>query len=294
MEWENCNTLSVTDLRQSIREGKQVCAGVGCDRKASDVHHLDHNHSHNDPLNLAPACKLCHDQEHGISADLNDLKLLTRQFYAVQDQRKALSSRIGAYERLGLSVPYAAQGLRDIEALEATLKGYIKAMLKVNLFYNAWLKHIKGIGPLLSASLIADLGSPERFNTVGQLWAYCGEHVVDGKAPRRKRGKKANWNGALRMTLFKAVSSFIKNTDSFGRQLYDEYKAYYIERDGPEPAWQPHKRAMRRVAKDFVRCLWLAWLESRGKPMDRAHAETKVFPEDWVVGAGLPLDRVLS
>jgi hypothetical protein len=104
----------------------------------------------------------------------------------------------------------------------------------------------------------------------------------DGKAPRRKRGEKANWNPALRVTLHKVVSQFLKSSNSFGRQLYDEYKAFYIERDGSDPAWQPHRRAMRRVAKDFVRCLWLAWMSSRGRPVDRAHPETKVFPEHWV------------
>ena len=282
MNWHNGNALSVADLRQSIREGKQTCAAEGCTRKASDVHHLDHNHSNNAPANLVPACKLCHDAEHGITADMNELKLLTREFYAVQDHRKALSNRIGAYERLGLPVSYARQALKDIKETEAKLKKYIQAMLKIDPFYNTWLKHVKGIGPLLSASLMADLGSPERFNTVGQLWAYCGEHVLDGEAPRRKKGQRANWNGSLRMALYKVSSQFVKIKGCYGRQLYDEYKAYYVERDGPEPKWRPHKRAMRRVAKDFVRCLWLAWMDCRNLPTGQAHAETKVFPEHWI------------
>lgn len=281
MNWTNSNALSIVDLRAFIREGKQTCAAKDCNRKATDVHHLDYNHSNNDPSNLTPACKLCHDEEHGITADMNELKLLTREFYAVQDHRKALSNRIGAYERLGLPITYAHQALKDIEETEAKLKGYIKAMLKHNTFYNAWLKHVRGIGPLLSASLMADLGSPKRFQTVGQLWAYCGEHVVDGKAPRRKRGKKANWNSNLRTTLFKVSESFVKNK-CFGRQLYNEYKAYYIDRDGPDPKWQPHKRAMRRVAKDFLRCLWSAWMDLRNLPTGQAHAETKVLSENWI------------
>jgi len=196
MNWITSNTLSAADLRTAIREGNQSCAVANCERNATDVHHLDHNHSNHDPLNLAPACKLCHDEEHGITADMNELKLLTREFYAVQDHRKALSNRIGAYERLGLPVTYVHQALKDIEETETKLKDYIVTMLRHNAFHNAWLKHIKGIGPLLSASLMADIGSPERFSTVGQLWAYAGEHIVSGKAPRRKRGEKANWNNS--------------------------------------------------------------------------------------------------
>lgn len=281
MNWTGNNILPIADLRVSIRGGEQTCAAEDCNRQASDVHHLDHNHSNNDLLNLVPACKLCHDEEHGTTADMNELKLLVREFYAVQGHRKALSNRIGAYERLGLPVTYAKQALKDIEETEAKLKGYVKAMLKPNHFYNAWLKHVKGIGPLLAASLMADLGSPERFSTVGQLWAYAGEHVVNGEAPRRRKGQKANWNGNLRTTLFKVSESFVKNK-CFGRQLYDEYKAYYIDRDGPDPAWKPHKRAMRRVAKDFLRCLWRAWMKSRNLPLSQPHTETKVFEDDWI------------
>lgn len=282
MNWQDSNTLPIADLRSLIRKGKRACAVEGCGRKATDLHHLDHNHSNNDPPNLVPACKLCHDEEHGITADMNELKLLTHEFYAVQDHRKAMTNRIKAYERLGLPTSYARQALEDLKETEAKLQRYVKAMLKTNTLYNAWLKHVKGIGPLLSASLMADLGSPERFQTVGQLWAYAGEHVVDGKAPRRKKGEKANWNSNLRMTLFKVSSQFVRIKGCYGRQLYDEYKAYYINRDGPEPKWRPHKRAMRRVAKDFLRCLWLAWMDCRNLPTGQAHAETKVFPDDWI------------
>ncbi len=281
MNWKSTNKLTINTLRISIRAGKQTCAAEGCDRKATDAHHLDYNHSNNEPLSLAPACKLCHNTEHNITADMGELKLLTREFYAVQNHRRALSNRIGAYERLDLPITYACQALKDIEDTEAKLKNYIVVMLKANHFYNTWLKHVKGLGPLLSASLMSGLGSPERFNTVGQLWAYCGEHVVDGEAPRRKKGQRANWNGSLRMTLFKVSSSFVKY-DCFGRQLYNQYKDYYINRDGPDPKWKPHKRAMRRVAKDFVRCLWLAWMDSRNLPTGQAHTETKVFPNHWI------------
>ncbi len=281
MEWKNDNQLELRELREAIRNDDILCAVIGCENPTSDVHHLDSSHKNNEPPNLAPACKLCHDKVHGISADMNDLKLLTREFYEIQKFRKSLANRIGAYERLGIPLNYCPLGLEDIKGLETKLKKHIIALLKPNLFYNSWLKHVKGIGPLLSASLMAELGSPERFNTVGQLWAYSGMHVVDGEAPRRKRGEMANWNAQLRMTLYKVASSFIKY-DCFGRKLYDEYKAYYIKRDGAEPKWKPHRRAMRRVMKDFERCMWRAWMISRDLPLSEPHAETRVFENDWM------------
>ena len=305
MQWDDLNTTTKIQLKQAIynnfrpkdKRDKAVpfmyCACFECPaieekgkpHLATDVHHLDGNHSNNDPANLAPARKVCHSAEHGITPQVNQLCLLTRSFYGVQEQRKALANRIFAYERLHLPVDFLKPALADVQATEDKLEGYIKAMLKHDPFYNAWLKHVKGISHLLGASLIADIGSPERFQTVGQLWAYAGEHVIDGKAPRRKKGVPANWNGNLRMTLFKVTESFVRlknNDDCFGRQLYDEYRAYYVERDGPE-AKGVDKKAKRRVAKDFLRCMWLAWLESRNLPQPgQPHRETKVFPEDWV------------
>ncbi len=281
MDWKSNNMLPKNELHNAIRKGQKYCSVPECDRKATDLHHLDHDHSNDTPANLAPACKLCHDEEHGISIDMSDLKLLTREFYEIQEFRKGLANRIGAYKRLGIPLNYCPIGLEDIKELESKLEKHIATLLKSNLFYNSWLKKVKGIGPLLGASLIAELGSPERFSTVGQLWAYSGLHVVDGEAPRRKKRQIANWNGRLRTTLYKVSSSFIKY-DCYGRKLYDEYKAYYIERDGAEPKWKPHRRAMRRVMKDFERCMWRAWITSRNLTLSKPHAKTKVFEDDWI------------
>lgn len=300
MQWQNDNKLERGELQETIRNNWRekkdkniplaycaclTCSGIEYKDKpflSTDVHHLDGNHSNNESTNLAPACKVCHSDEHGITPQMNELKLLTRTFYSVQNHRMALANRVRAYEHLHLPTEHLKLALEDIEASEKKMQRHLIIMLKDEPFYNSWLKKVKGIGPLLAASLMAELGSPEGFKTVGQLMAYSGMDVRNGEAPRRKRGEKANWNGNIRMTLFKAASSFIKKTDCFGRKLYDEYKTYYIERDGAEPKWKPHRRAMRRVEKDFLRCMWRAWMISRNLPLSKPHANTKVFEQHWL------------
>ena len=282
MDWKTTNKLEKHQLEEAIKGRKKKCARIGCKRKAVAVHHIDHDHSNNTPPNLAPACQFCHDEEHGISAQMTELKLLTREFYNTQKLRIAVSNRIKAYERLGLSLIHAPLALEEIKATEAELGKRIEHLIKQDDFYNIWLKRIKGIGPLLSASLLSEVGNPEQFKTVGQLWARVGLHVIEGKAPRRSKGNKANWNGRLRMTLYKTATSFIKY-DCFGRKLYDDYKQYYIQRDGEDPKWQTHNRALRRVMKDFLRCMWRAWLTSKNLPLTEAHKETKIFESDWII-----------
>jgi len=288
VEWKADNTLEKPDLKALVKSDEGVhCSRIGCDRRATDIHHVDGDHSNNEASNLVATCKLCHDQVHGISAEMTDLKLLTRLFYEAQAQRKAAGNRVGAYERLGIPVPTAKQALDDAKEYEEHLQRRIRAMLKVNLFYNAWLKHVKGIGPLLAASLISEMGSPTKFSTVSALWSYCGLDVRDGQARRRRKGELSNWNPMLRTTAWKVGTSFVQHKGTFGRQLYDRYKQYYQDKnDEGLSQGQIDNRARRKVAKDFLRCLWVAWMQAMNLPVSEPREGTWPMPRDWIEGVG--------
>lgn len=271
-----------------IRKGRKdkkkkiPCGMAECDNGAWDVHHIDSSHKNNAPENLMPICKLCHNFEHGITAEMTDLKILVRQFYDFQDQRKALSNRVGAYESLGIELPWAEESLESIKKMEEQLGKQLGQVVKQFPIYTEWLSKVKGIGPRLAACLIGELGSP-RFDTVSAMWAYCGQAVNgDGEAVRRKKGVKSNWNPRLKMTCWKIGEQFVKVKDCLGRDLYDQYKVYYIDRDGETPKWKPHSRAKRRAVKHLLRCFYIAWREMEGLPITEADPRTVVFPGDWI------------
>lgn len=307
--------MEVTELRKKLKAGKLICC-VNCgEHAATDVHHLNGNHSDNRPENLATWCKLCHDQHHGITAQLNDLTLVVRQFYAVQDMRKAMSNRIQAYHRLGYYAEHAGEVYDHTKDLEDYIGKIAAKMVKDVPIYQTWLKHVVGIGPALSAALVSNIGSVDKFATISALWAYSGLDVRDGQARKRRRGEKANWNADLRMLVaFKIPTQFIKATSSFGRQLYDQYKAFYeATHDQKCPTWSHpdakvnkagtkatvngkgcsrkghvNNMAMRKVGKMFLSCLWLAWRELDGLPVTEPYA-TKlpghthiIRPDDWM------------
>jgi len=263
------------------RETEILCV-CGCGRDAIDVHHIDFNHKNNDPSNLEPLNKYCHNIVHNISMEVTDLRLLTRQFYSYQKMRLAMANRVRAYQSYDLEIPHAVQSLDIMNNFEAELKRLVEQAVIGLPIYDQWLSKIKGIGPMLSAGLISELVRPDKCPTVSSLWAYSGYHVKDGKAPRRKKGEAANWNPRLRMLGYKIGQQFIRTTRGdgcFGRKLYDEYRAYYEMRGDEKGA---HSMARRRVVKDFLRCFWLEWREVEGFPLTVPHPSTTIFPIDWI------------
>lgn len=294
MKLQKPNILTYHELQEILRNSKKkpvVC--WKCDEhQATDIHHLDSNHSDSRPENLEPLCKRCHNEIHGISDNLTMLSLMYRQYDALQNQRIGMANRIRAYKALDYTAPIASQILDELKNVEAhTLKG-IAGMLKFEPVWQVYLSKIKGIGPSIGAALISEIGDPNRFNTVSALWAYCGLDVRDGIAPKKRKGKKANWNQRLRMvSVGRLVPQFVKlkgHANCFGRQLYERYKTFYTERDG-ETLTKLHveNRARRKVAKIFLACLWAAWRIIKGSnvpsPYCVTHLDHKhlVTPEDW-------------
>jgi hypothetical protein len=285
------NILPIDELREKLRDPKKRPSCPECEHhKATDVHHIDSNHSNNAPSNLVPWCKRCHNEHHGISDNLTIITVYTRQYYAVQKQRMAMANRIRAYKELGYAVEDTA--FKQLEGVEKELLKQVASLLKTEPVYQ-YLKRIKGCGPAIAASLVSDIGDPGRFATVSKLWAYAGLDVKDGKARRKAKGAKAAWNHELRKTLAgKLTDQFVRlkhNPDCLGYRLYEQYKAFYVERDGG--TLRPihiERRARRKVAKVFLSCLWVAWRKIKGLPVsepyafDRLEGHTSIItPEMW-------------
>lgn len=285
------NTLQIHDLRAELRKQETICPK--CQKhKASDVHHINGHHHDNRPENIVPICKRCHNEIHGISDNLTDLGLVVRQFVDVQTQRVAMGNRLAAYGRLGYEATAAHHVFDGFKVLEKDIGKTVAKLLKYEPIYTLYLSNILGVGPGISGELITRIGDPGRFDTISALWSYMGLGVVNGKAPKRQRGQKAAWNHRLRMVVLgRMVPQFIKlknNHGCFGRQLYDQYKAFYMERDG-ESLTKMHieNRARRKVGKVFVSCLWVAWRRIKGLSVSEPYAmklnghSHVITPEQW-------------
>jgi hypothetical protein len=159
----------------------------------------------------------------------NALLLLTAE--AVDDIEK---SRIAMQNRL--------RAMRDDHGLEGTKEAERAAVLCDELIrlekhaisdlehamkthpLGPWVKQAKGIGLKQCARLLAAIGDPyirparehedgtvepERPRTVAELWAYCGYHVIDGAAVKRRKGVKANWSTVAKSRAYLVAKSCV-------------------------------------------------------------------------------------
>jgi len=135
----------------------------------------------------------------------------------------------------------------------------------------------------------------EAFPTCSKYWAWWGLHVVDGQAPRRRRGATVNWNPKMRTLAWKIGKQFVlqglgyrKIYDAEKRRLqaarlpvgrcprYEECKAALKNRR--EPACKGHIDAMarRKAVKMFVAHLYECWRGLEGLPTRPPYALEKL------------------
>ncbi len=147
-----------------------------------------------------------------------------------------------------------------------------------------WIAAQPGVGEKQAGRLLGVLGDPAHRiepdtgeltpRTVSQLWSYCG--YGDASKQRLRRGQKANWNADLKKRAFLIAESCIKQVGKGSpyRAVYDATREKYADaihaedckRCGPSgsPALagsplsdgHKHARALRAVAKTFLRDLW--------------------------------------
>lgn len=171
-----------------------------------------------------------------------------------------------------------ADGIAKLE--QAAILNLQKYMRKHPLWIN-WGAHQKGIGEKTLARLLYSVQDPywndlyERPRTVSELWAYCGLHVLDGAAPKRKKGVVVNWNSEARKRIWLVAQSALMGKEHTYYKVYSAAREKYADakhsadcvRCGPKgkPALagsdlsDGHKdaRARRIVAKEILKDLWL-------------------------------------
>jgi hypothetical protein len=162
---------------------------------------------------------------------------------------------------------------KEAKSLENSFKKAMLSFVKDTDVYKKFLSEIRGIGPVLSAKLIKNFGNCSQYATVSKLWAHCGYHVVNGKAPTLEKGKKINFSPKLRTFVWKISDSLMKLNKGVYRDIYlkekqkqlnKEYDEGYLaekyneyeEEDIHITRGHAHNRALRKMVKIFLDHYW--------------------------------------
>ena len=151
-----------------------------------------------------------------------EVRFLVDTYYQMQENRKRSGNQIRSLT--DNDEPHLV--LSWLDAQNRVLENQIKRALSSYVASNAigqWATSIKGIGPVITAGLIAHI-EIEQSPTVGHIWSFAG---LDPNAVWSK-GKKRPWNGQMKTLCWKIGESFVKvmNRGSFYGQVFTDRKAY--------------------------------------------------------------------
>jgi hypothetical protein len=122
----------------------------------------------------------------------------------------------------------------------------------------------------------------ERFPTVSSLWKYAGlGSIVEGKAVKREKGKKCDWNPKLKALCWKIAESFVKQRGSPYRELYEKFKEEEKRKNPELTGRHIEARARRKTVKLFLAHLYEKWHELKrleaGLPYPQARLHHKNY-----------------
>ena len=214
-----------------------------------------------------------------------EARFLVDLYYSWQDDRKASDNQVFQMEKEPHGVlAWLADQSSDLEKqIVKALESYTDAQRPIG----PWLKAHYGIGPVISAGLLAHIDI-SKCPTVGHIWRFAGLDPTVKWLPETKRP----WNANLKVLTWKIGQSFMKfsgapectyghaykarkefevarnergdNAEAAARALRDKkyrketdaYKAYII---GKLPPAQVDGRARRWAVKLFLSHVHCAW-----------------------------------
>ena len=140
--------------------------------------------------------------------------------------------------------------ISSIRALESQVKAFDKAISEQMQLIPNTLSSIKGIGPVYSAGIIAEIGDINRFPSQSELGKYAGlawkQHQSGDFESQNTRSIRSG-NRFLKYYLCEAAMSLVRCDPEYSRFYHLKYN---------EVNKYQHKRALALTARKFVRLVF--------------------------------------
>lgn len=240
----------------------------------------------------------------------NPLVFFVGSALAVERPRIAAKIRQTHLKRQRRQDPDTDELLKRIQGVEDFIDGVVADVIRRHPAY-PWFSRVKGIGGENIAKVIG-LVDISKANRISSLWKYAGYAVDNGHAPKAKKGEKTSFNKQLRTMCWRLGVSLMKAKGKFYEYYLQEKEkdiARYtargcevvptdklpkdargkcIEPEGAISEWHIHHRALRKMIKLFLACLWLEWRKAENLPISKPYAIDRlnhvsfISPEEMV------------
>ena len=221
-------------------------------------------------------CNLCHSKLHGISPNKSELKRLVIFRERAIIIRNALKNQIRGFSGIEYVVPNywekeAEVWNKQIKKFEKEIRGVLDCRNQGENHNNPaypitpWLLNIKGISHTTVAKLLSHIDI-KNTPTISALWQYCGcgdpEYIKRKRGMKQEEAKKCGSPYLKKEILGVLSDSFIKQRTPKYRDIYDREKVKQLEIVKTKN--HAHRRAIRKMMKEFLKDFWIAWREAEG------------------------------
>jgi hypothetical protein len=175
--------------------------------------------------------------------------------------------------------------LEHIKRLKRMVEDELKGLLEQFPIYRCFLSNVKGMGIINSAKLLyyiyprmpttptfkttrwvkggkVEVVEIKKYRGLRSLYHHAGLHVEEnGEAPAIKRGGKCDWNPEFRVLCLGVIGRNLVFVKDRYFLLYRQFKAEEEKKHPDLPKKRIHRRALRKMVKQFLKDLWRAWTE---------------------------------
>jgi len=192
-----------------------------------------------------------------LDADIAEVKILFREHEDLKQTMVREKNKLFAFEnKYKLANVASNQGEKITLSKKASIKekekqlGIIKLILKDKVkkfpIWKEFLKDIKGVGPVIAAGLIGEIGN-KTFNSKESIKHYAG--IIP-------RAEGYNFNRKLKALLFQFLEGVIKHKTPKWREMYDSIKAFYADKHDDWSKGKCNNFAKKFVESKFIVEYW--------------------------------------
>lgn len=157
--------------------------------------------------------------------------------------------------------------------------------------YREYLSNVFGVSSTLTARLINRFGYCEDFDRVSHLWSYCGLTPSSS----REKGEQLDYDPQAKKLAWLVADCMMKGGDrsAYRTHFFDPYKEKQLKRKDmaedmteaqlEEKTWTPpesqshaHNRAVRYLAKKFLKHYWAIARDIKGEEV----------PDEYIIAHG--------